>query len=229
MPFFIRCYMLFPTDLSFCSDGIHDNASTVASLSTEGAFAPRASALKKTPKKFHKLFFSQASSKKTNNVQNSSLNLRNGGGLDTSENLPSEVHALMAKFTSNDMYKNPSVPLLSQFIQYVQNGLTELDEALLTYASPVYKSCPFKVRSYLNGKKLVVKNTEHPLHDKWDSLISRTHHDPAYATTTITFSWKGFYMPKGKVSNVRDGYAFFAFVYSIDLFLGALPLWPTKF
>jgi hypothetical protein len=36
-------------------------------------------------------------------------------------------------------------------------------------------------------------------------------------------------MPKGKVSNVRDKYAFFAFVYSVDLFLGALPLWPTKF
>jgi hypothetical protein len=114
----------------------------------------------------------------------------------------------MKKFTSNDMYKNPSVPLLSQFIQYIQNGLTKLDEALLTYTSSVYKSCPFKVRSYLNGKKLVVKNTEHPLYDKWDSLISRTHHDPAYATTRITFSWKGFYMPKGKVNNVRDKYAF---------------------
>jgi hypothetical protein len=155
--------------------------------------------------------------------------LINGGGLDTSEDLPSEVHALMAKFTSNDMYKNPYVLLLSQFIQYAQNGLTELDEALLTYISPVYKSCPFKVLSYFNGKRLVVKNMEHPLYDKWDSLISRTHHDPAYATTRITFSWKGFYMLKGKVSNVRDKYAFFAFVYSIDLFLGALPLWPTKF
>lgn len=85
------------------------------------------------------------------------------------------------------------------------------------------------VQSYLNGKRLVVKNTEHPLYDKWDSLISRTHHDPAYATTGISFSWKGLYMPKGKVSNTRDKYAFFAFVYSIDLFLGALPLWPTKF
>lgn len=44
------------------------------------------------------------------------------------------------------------------------------------------------------------------------------------ATTRITFPWKGFYMPKGKVSNIRDKYDFFAFVYSIDLFLGALPL-----
>lgn len=34
--------------------------------------------------------------------------------------------------------------------------------------------------------------------------------------------------PKAK-SNQRDKYAFFAFAYSIDLFLGALPLWPTKF
>jgi hypothetical protein len=68
--------------------------------------------------------------------------------------------------------RTPSVSLLPQFIQYIQNGLTELDEALLTYISPVYKSCPFKVRSYLNGKRLVVKNTEHPLYDKWDSPIN---------------------------------------------------------
>jgi hypothetical protein len=108
--------MSFSTDPSFCSDGIHDNASTVASLSPKGAFAPRSLALKKTPKKFHKLLFVQASGKKTTNLQNSSLNLKNAGELDTSENLPSEVHALMAKFTSNDMYENPSVPLLSQFI-----------------------------------------------------------------------------------------------------------------
>jgi hypothetical protein len=79
--FFIRCYILFPTDPSFCSDGIHDNASTVASLLPGGAFAPRALALKKTPKKFHKLFFVQASSKKTTNVQNSSLNLKNAWGI----------------------------------------------------------------------------------------------------------------------------------------------------
>jgi hypothetical protein len=122
--FFIKCYLNFPTDPSFCSDGIHDSASAVASISPGGAFAPRASTLKKTPKKFQKLFFAQTASRKSTTVQNSSLNLNEGGGLDTSENLPSEVHALMAKICSNEMCKNPSVSLLSQFIQYLQNGLT---------------------------------------------------------------------------------------------------------
>jgi hypothetical protein len=227
--FFVKCYMRFPTDPSFCSEGIHNNASAVVGLSPGGAFAPRASALKKTPKKFQKLFFVQSSSRTTTNVQNSSLRLEQGGGLDTPDQLPTEVHLLVSIFAQSNLYKNPSVPLLSQFVQYMQNGLTDLDKKLLQYSSPVYNACPFKVRSFLNGKRLVVKNTEHPAYEKWDSLISRTHHDPAYATTRVTFAWKGFYLPKGKVSNVRDKYAFFAFAYSLDLFLGALPLWPTKF
>jgi hypothetical protein len=36
-------------------------------------------------------------------------------------------------------------------------------------------------------------------------------------------------MPKGKISNLRDKYAFFAFAYSTDLILGALPLWPLEY
>jgi hypothetical protein len=33
---------------------------------------------------------------------------------------------------------------------------------------------------------------------------------------------------RAKSATFETKYAFFAFVYSIDLFLGALPLWPTK-
>lgn len=138
--FFIRCYIQFSTDPSFCLDGIHDNASAVASILPGGAFAPRASALKKTPKKFQKLFFARKASRMTTRVQNTPLALTEQGGLDTSENLPPEVHTLMARFSSDNMYKNPSVSLLSQFMQFVQNGLTELDEALLRYSSSVSKA-----------------------------------------------------------------------------------------
>lgn len=227
--FFARCYTRFPTDPSFCIEGIHNHASSVVGLSPGGAFAPRASILNKTPRKFWKLFFVQNGSRNTSTVQNSSLCLGSDGGLDTSEELPTEVHLLMSIFAQGDLYKNPLVSLLSQFVQYMQNGLTDLDDRLLQYSSLVYNICPLRVRSFLNGKRLVIKNTNHPAYEKWNSLISRTHHDPAYATTRITFPWKGFYLPKGKVSNVRDKYAFFAFAYSLDLFLGALPLWLTKF
>lgn len=82
---------------------------------------------------------------------------------------------------------------------------------------------------YKNGKREVKKNKDHPAYEKWDSLISRTHFDEAYATTRIAFPWKGYYMPKGKISNLRDKYAFFAFAYSTDLILGALPLWPLEY
>jgi hypothetical protein len=108
----------------------------------------------------------------------------------------------------------------------MQNGLTELDACLLKYQSPVYEECPLKLLSYKNGKREIVKNKAHPVFEKWDSLISRTHFSPAYASTRITFPWKGFYMPAGKISSHRDKYAFFAFVYATDLTLGALPLWP---
>lgn len=152
----------FCTDPSFCLDGIHDNALAVASISPGGAFAPKVSALKKTPKKFQKLFFAQSASRTTTRVQNTSLALIEGGGLDTSNSLPPEIHALMAKFITESMYKNPFVSLLSKFIYFVQNGLTELDKALLRYSSPNYKARPLKDRSYPNEKRLVVKNIEHP-------------------------------------------------------------------
>jgi hypothetical protein len=112
-------------------------------------------------------------------------------------------------------------------MSYIQNGLTELDLVLLNYKSPVYNACPLKLRTFKNGRKEVIKNTSHPVHEKRDSLISRTHFDNAYATTRITFPWKGFYMPGGHVLSHRDKYAFFSFVYVTDLTLGALPLWPT--
>jgi hypothetical protein len=93
------------------------------------------------------------------------------------------------------------VPLSTQLVSYVQNGLTSLDAALLKYQSPVYKLCPLKLRSYKNGRTEVVKNKAHPAFEKWDSLISRTHFDKGYTRiidkgyTRITFPWKGFYLP----------------------------------
>jgi hypothetical protein len=125
------------------------------------------------------------------------------------------------------VYKNPTIPLSLQFLTYIQNGLTTLDEMLLKYKSPVYNACPLRVHTYQNGKREVLKNTAHPFYEKsWDALLNRTHFDEAYSTTRNTFPLKGLDMPKGKVTSPRDKYAFFSFVYATDLFLGALPLWP---
>jgi hypothetical protein len=124
------------------------------------------------------------------------------------------------------MYKNPTVSLASQFVSYFQNGLTDLNAVLLRYQSPVYQTCPLKLREFKNDRKEIKKNKDHPAFEKWDSLISRTHFDKAYAKTRVTFPWKGFYLPGGHVLNHRDKYAFFAFAYATDLTLGALPLWP---
>lgn len=134
------------------------------------------------------------------------------------------MHNLLCKVANGKAYKNPTVPLVSQFLVYLQNGLTTLDDVLLKYSSPVYNACPLKVRSYQNGRKEVLKNTTHPAYEKWDSLLKRVFFDDSYHTTRITFPWKGFYLPK--VTSHRDKYAFFSFAYTTDLLLGALPLWP---
>jgi hypothetical protein len=226
--FFLSCYMRFPTDISCAQNGEIDNSLGVSSLPVGGSFTPRASVLKKIPKEFRNKFLSQQSSKTCSRISNSSLTLQPGGGLESSQRLPKEVHALMVRFMHGNFYKNTNVALISLFLVHIQNGLTELDEVLLKYTSPVYKACPFKLKVYKNEKKEVKKNKDHPAYEKWDALISRTHFDEAYATTRITFPWKGFYMPKGKISSLRDKYAFFAFVYSTDHILGALPLWPLQ-
>lgn len=224
--FFLRCYMQYPTDGSFCLNNTLDHSSYVVSLPPGGAFPPKASALKKAPRQFRRSFFTQSAARKVTNVSNASLSLKQGGGLTQDEPLPREIHTLLAEFVHKDLHKNPAVPLVSQFISYIQNGLVPLDQALLQYISPVYKTCPFKLREYKNGRKEVIKNKSHPLFEKWDSLINRTHFNTAYSTTRLTFPWKGFYLPGGRISNHRDKYAFLAFTYAADLFLGALPLWP---
>jgi hypothetical protein len=224
--FFHECYMKYSADPSFCVDGVLDSNSSVVSLPTGGAFPPRASVLKQVPRKFRKMFLSRKAAGQVSSIQNSALNLNEGGGLLLSDDLPPVLHTLLCKFVHSNAFKNPAVPLVSQFLTYLQNGLTSLDEILLKYTSPVYNQCPLRVRLFKNGKKEILKNTLHPAYDKWDSLIKRTQFDDPYATTRIAFSWKGFYHPKAKVVNLRDKYAFFAFAYATDLFLGALPLWP---
>lgn len=224
--FFLQCYMKYPVDSSFCEKNILDHASAVVSIAPGGAFPPKASVLKKTPKRFRRIFYAQTSSKKVSNVPNSSLSLKQGGGLSENKPLPREVHALVAAFAYNEFHKNPTVPLISQIVSYFQNGLTDLDKALLRYQSPVYNTCPLKLKVYKNGRQDVTKNKNHPAFEKWDALVSRVHFNTAYSTTRLTFPWKGFYLPGARISNHRDKYAFFAFAYATDLFLGALPLWP---
>lgn len=142
------------------------------------------------------------------------------------DRLPKTLHLLIARFLTSRFYINPSLPLISQFSTYLQTGLSSLDQILCKYVSPVYKISPFKVKEYKNGRRCIKRNKSHPAFPKWDSLINRVHFSPEYSTTRLTFPWKGFYLPTGKICSTRDKYAFFAFVYTTDLFLGALPLWP---
>jgi hypothetical protein len=223
--FLSECYLKFHTDPSFCPNGVMDTNSTVVSLPPEKAFPPRASVLKQIPRKFRKMFLTQEGTSQVSSIGNRNLNLKEGGGLTASDKLPTAVHTLLNRFLSGSAYKNPAVPMSSQFLTFLQHGLISLDDVLLRYESPVYKACPLRVRTYKNGKREVLKNTEHPIYDKWDSLLRRTQFDDSYATTGVTFLWKGFYLPRGKVNSIKDKYAFFAFVYWTDLVLGALPLW----
>lgn len=186
--FFSECYLKFPTDPSFCPNGTMPHNSAVISLPPGGAFPPRASILKKTPRQFRKLFLSQQASDRVSLNENKQLNLKDGGGLVQEDALPKEVHILLANFMNSTIYKNPAVPLISQFLTYLQQGLSSLDEVLLKYLSPIYNCCPLRVREYKNGKREVLKNTNHPAYDKWDSLLKRVHSDPAYSTTRITFA-----------------------------------------
>jgi hypothetical protein len=96
--FFLRCYMRYPTDPSFCQNRSLDSAASVVTLPPGGAVAPRASVLKHTPRKFRKIFLAQQASQQVTETANASLSIASGGGLSEKETLPSEVHVLLARF-----------------------------------------------------------------------------------------------------------------------------------
>jgi hypothetical protein len=155
--FFLECYMKFLADPSFCKDGKADPNSAIVSMPPGGAFPPRASVIKKFPRKFRNIFSSQQSSPHVSANINKNLSLKPGGGLLLDDHLPSVIHTLLCRFASSNCYKNPAVPMSSQFLMYIQNGLSSLDKALLKYESPVYKACPFKLRTYQNGNVKFLK------------------------------------------------------------------------
>jgi hypothetical protein len=217
--------MSFKVDTDFCRDGNFQHFSSTISLLPGMSYPPRMSVLRKLPKQFRNLFIGQTASLRVSSVQNSALAFRQNGGLDLDDFLPAEVHTLLNSFIYSSAFKNPTIPLISQFISYIQGSLLDLDFQLLEYRSPVYGKSPFKLQTTKKGKQTVLKNTTHPLYEKWDALPKRVHFDKEYSTTRLTFPWKGFYSPGG-LSSTRDKYAFFSFVYCMDLFLGELPLWP---
>jgi hypothetical protein len=104
--------------------------------------------------------------------------------------LPADVHTLLNSFIYSSAFKNPTIPPISQFISYIQGSLLDLDFQLLEYRSPVYGKSPFKLQTTKKGKQTVLKNTTHPLYEKWDALQKRVHFDKEYSTTRLTFPWK---------------------------------------
>jgi hypothetical protein len=129
--FFAKCYMQFQADPTFCTNGKMDSSFTVVSLPPGGSFPPRASLVKQMPRKLRNFFLSQKGSDQISNIGNKHLNLKPGGGLVNDDELPKSLHLLLGRMIHSKNYKNPSVPLSSQFFVYLQNGLTNLDELLL--------------------------------------------------------------------------------------------------
>lgn len=78
--------------------------------------------------------------------------------------LPAKVHILLNSFIYGSAFKNPTTPLISQFISYIQGSLLDLDFQLLEYRSPVYGKSPLKLQTTKKGKQTVLKNTTHPLY-----------------------------------------------------------------
>lgn len=154
----------------------------IVNLPPEGAFRPRASIIQNL-RKFRKLFPSQKSSTRVSSIGNKHLNLKNGGGLLTDDELPASVHVLLCKFVSGFADKNTAVSLASQFLMFLQNKSSTLDEIILKYESLVYNASPFNVRTFQNGRKNVLKNTSHLAYEKWDSLLKCIHFDDSYMTT----------------------------------------------
>jgi hypothetical protein len=185
--FFLENYMKFPADPTFCENGVFQHFSSTISLPPGPSQAPRASSLRRLPKKFRNLFKAQSTSLEVSSIQNACLAFQPGGGLDLDDNLPSETHILLNAFLYSTAFKNSTTSLISQFISFVQGGLKDLDLVLLNYSSPIYNCCPLRLKSYKNGKEEVLKNKEHPLFEKWESLINRVHFDDSYATTRLTF------------------------------------------
>jgi hypothetical protein len=144
--FFLASYMSFKVDTDFCRDGNFQHFSSTISLPLGMSHPPRMSVLRKLPKQFRNLFIGQTASLQVSSVQNSALAFRQNGGLDLDDFLPAEVHTLLNSFIYSSAFKNPTIPLISQFISYIQGSLLDLDFQLLEYRSPVYGKSPFKLQ-----------------------------------------------------------------------------------
>jgi hypothetical protein len=220
--FFADCCLKLPADPSFCKDGILDSNSSVVSLPPGEAFSPRASIIRKILKKRRHIFLTQKGSPIVSSIGNKHLNLKTGGGLSPEDRLPASVHILLCCMINGPQFRNPGVPMpASQVLVYLQNGLASLDDTLLKYKSPIYNACPFRICTYQNGRREVLKNTAHPTYEKWDSLLKRLFFDNSYLTTRVTFLGTDFTLQK--ITSQLDKNAFFSFVYTTDLILGALP------
>lgn len=174
------------------------------------------------------LFVEASAGPKVSNISNRNL-LHQPAGLGTPF-LPKVVSDLISlQLLRPEIHLNVSTNLTQQVVTFLQHELKELDSCLLKYISPVYNQPLFKEKLIKKtGFIEVVKNTDHPLFDKWYDLVSRVFDkSEAYSTTRITFAWRGFCWPGSKVFSTRDKYAWFAFAYSCDLLLGPLPLYPA--
>jgi hypothetical protein len=118
---------------------------------------------------------------------------------------------------SSNMFLSTSTNLTQQIVTYLQHELRELDECLLKYTSPIYNE-PLFLKKVIKKTKFTeaIKNSKHPLFDKWYNLVSRCFDkNEAYSTTRLTFPWRGFCWPGSRVFSTRDKYAWFSFAYPL--------------
>jgi hypothetical protein len=87
------------------------------------------------------------------------------------------------------MFLSTSTNLTQQIVTYLQHELRDLDKCLLKYNSPIYNELLFlKKVIKKTGFTEVIKNSKHPLFDKWYDLVSRCFDkNEAYSTTRLAF------------------------------------------
>lgn len=174
------------------------------------------------------LFFSATDGPRVSDTRNRDF-ATDTSGL-ASFRIPEVAIKLVHQIGLSNTFLSTSTNLTQQIVIYFQHKLRDLDECLLKYISPIYNAPVFLKKTIKKtGFIEVVKNSKHPLFDKWYNLVSRCFDkSEAYSTTRLTFPWRGFCWLGSRVFSTRDKYAWFSFAYTCDLLLGPLPLFPRE-
>jgi hypothetical protein len=115
--FFIDCYMQYLTAPDFCKNGIYEPFPFSLDQPAGPSHPPRASILKKKPKRMAKLFFSATEGPRVSDVKNRDMKV-NSSGL-SSPQLPEAAAALLDSIADTDIFLSPTTNLTQQILIYI--------------------------------------------------------------------------------------------------------------